>query len=69
MVILTVSSETSATLPISPFTILNIRKGLPGIGDDLDITPLEPLFGILRDLFSVGIKDVISTLDDGDSDF
>ena len=27
----------------------------PGIGNNGDITPLEPLFGILRDLLSVGV--------------
>jgi hypothetical protein len=44
------------------------RGDIPGIGDDGDITPLEPLFGILRDLLSVGVEDMISTLDDCYSD-
>jgi hypothetical protein len=44
------------------------KGDVPGIGDDGDITPLEPLLGILRDLLSVGVEDMISTLDDRDSD-
>jgi hypothetical protein len=45
------------------------KEDSPGIGDDGDITPLEPLFGILRDLLSVGVEDMISTLNDCYSNF
>jgi hypothetical protein len=45
------------------------KEDSPGIGNDGDITPLEPLLGILRDLLSVGVEDMISTLNDCDSNF
>jgi hypothetical protein len=45
------------------------KEDPPGIGDDGDIAPLEPLLSVLRDLFSVGVEDMISTLNDCDSNF
>jgi hypothetical protein len=49
--------------------VKKLEGNVPGIGDDGDIAPLEPLLGILRDLLSVGIENMISTLDDCYSNF